>query len=432
MTSITFVNVDVRRAWNGATRAAIVVFGGLLVLQSSAALDPPKVAYFALAVAATAGSAFTVIKAARSGALPGRDLLLASTLLLLFLFASLAIALAHGTLLAQWFRDAATYGLFALAALFALDLGLAGSRGLILTLFVLAGLLSTIGFTLEWMDRRQIMNLALSWIPFPTGALPSALFVTASAFAIRSDRRIPWAILAGLLLASFLLIGTRSRIPFIAVPILLALISDRARWRTFLLPVAAIGLATAVFFWAGAAALSMASSSSADPATRPPVDVGELEERVGAVGDLVRHPTRDASFQERVAQTKAAWDVFLASPVVGTGPGYEIEWTNVSGQQESGYYLDTPVMELAKFGLVGLVLGTVWVVAFARFIGDGLRRARASPEVLALIGYSIILVYSVPLSPPTHDKGTAFGLIFLMALGLQLLRRHDPPAPASA
>jgi O-antigen ligase/polysaccharide polymerase Wzy-like membrane protein len=410
-----------------------MVFGGLLVLQSSDVLDLPKIAYLAVAVAATVGSIYAVIKTGRSGALPNKNLLLASALLLFFLFASLPIALAHGTPLAPWLRDAATYGLFGLAAVFAVDLGYSGSRRLILTLFIIAGLLSTIGFTLEWMDRRNIMSLSLAWIPLPSGGLASALFVTASAFAFRSDRPIPWAILAGLLLASFLLVGTRSRIPFIAVPIVLALISHGTRWRNFLLPLAAIGLATALFFGVGTAALSVASSPGDDHVTGPPpVDVGELGERIGSVGTLVRHPARDPSFQERIAQTRAAWHVFVVSPITGTGPGYEIEWTTFSGQRKSGYYLDTPVMELAKFGLVGLALGIVWVVAFARFIGDGLRRARASPEVLALIGYAIILVYSVPLSPPTHDKGTAFSLIFLIALGLQLTRSHDPPAPVSA
>jgi O-antigen ligase len=304
---------------------------------------------------------------------------------------------------------------------------------MVLTLFVIAGLMSTVGFTLEWMDRRNIMSLSLAWIPFPSGALASALFVTASAFAFRSDRRIPWAILAGLLLASLLLVGTRSRIPFIAVPIVLAVISGGTRWRTYLLPLAATGLATALFFGVGTAALSIASTSGDAPATHPPlVDVGELGKRIGSVGTLVRHPARDPSFQERIAQTRAAWDVFLASPIAGTGPGHKIQWISSTGQQKSGYYLDTPVMELAKFGLVGLALGLAWVVAFARFIGDGLRVARASPEVLALIGYSIILLYSLPLSPPTQNKGTAFSLIFLIALGLQVARGYDPPAPPSA
>jgi hypothetical protein len=416
--------IDLKTVWNGGTRAGIVVFGGLLVLQSSGTLDGPKIVYLALAVAAAIGAAVAVSKAAREGTLLDRTLPVASVLLIVFLAVSLPVALMHGTPPTLWLRDAATYGLFGSAVFLAVDLERSATRKLMLTLFLVAGILATIGFTIEWMDRRDIMRLSLPWIPLPSGALPSALFATASAFALRSDRRLGWAALAGILLASFLLLGTRSRLPFVALPILLAVMSGRARWRDQLPSLLVIGLSTAVFFSAATLALNLASGGESGPTTPPPVNAGELGDRIGSVGDLVRNPAGDPSFQERVAQTKAAWNVFVTNPILGTGPGYEISWTNFIGQQESGYYLDTPMMEVAKFGIVGLALGLVWIAAFALFVRDGYSGARESPEVLALIGFSAILVYSLPLSPPTHDKGTALALTFLIALVLRASRRE--------
>lgn len=406
--------------WNGAVRAAVVVFGGVLVLQSSPTLDPPKVAYLILAVTAALSSAVVVWRAARDGTLVDRRVPFASVLLLVLLAASLPVALAQGTSVSLWLRDAATYGLFGFAAFFAADLERSTSRPWILGLFVTAGLLVTGGFTVEWMDRRDILRLTLPWTPLPSGALPSALFATASAFALRSDRRFAWAILAGVLLASFLLIGTRSRLPLVALPFLLVALSGRRQWRKQLPSVAALAATTVIVFAAAVLALGALSGQREDPVTT--VNAGKLGERIGSIGDLVRNPAGDPSFQERIAQTKAAWNVFISSPIVGTGPGHEISWTNSVGREESGYYLDTPVMELAKFGIVGLAVGLVWIGAFALVIRDGIRRARDSPEVLALIGYSVILVYSLPLSPPTQDKGTALALIFLIALIIRAMR----------
>jgi hypothetical protein len=120
--------------------------------------------------------------------------------------------------------------------------------------------------------------------------------------------------------------------------------------------------------------------------------------------------------QERIAQTKVAFQAFTAHPVLGVGLGERFVWTMPSGTPVVTFNLDTTVSYAAKFGLVGIValagVGWTWV-----------RLASESPRVervvtSASLAFLAVTVCLFPLATPMEDKGFSFGLMFLLSIAL--------------
>jgi len=417
------------RVWNGEVRAAIVIVGGVLVLQTSDALTLPKVLYFVLAAVAVAGGLLAVLRA-RHGLsyVAMRGLLVASLIVMAVLALSLPVALLNGTPFVSWLRDSVSYGLFAVVAFMAFDAAfdprVERSTKWILLLTIAVGALVTVSYTAEWLGRRDTIGLTIERLVLPSGAFASAFFVMTSAYSFRADRhRFLWALAAGLALGLFLLTGTRGRLPFFLLPILLAVLSRNRGLRvigpSLLIHAAAVALIVIVTW--GLPALR----SPADPAGTAPT----WAERTGTVDDLVTRPATDLSFQERVSQTVAAWQVFVRQPIVGTGPGHEIAWTDYAGETRREYNLDSPVVFLSKFGLLGAAAAAGWIFAFFMLVRRMRQHIGSTPEYLALFGFSIVMIYGALFSPPMQDKGFAFALILVLALAL---RRAFGPAGVSA
>jgi O-antigen ligase len=126
----------------------------------------------------------------------------------------------------------------------------------------------------------------------------------------------------------------------------------------------------------------------------------------------------DPSLTERVAQYSAAWQLFLSSPVIGVGPGHSIEWTNVSGISRREFTADTPLVLPAKFGVVGTIVVLLLVIAYLRLAVRRGRREGWNAGQLALLGYGVFAVVSLPLGMPLEDKAFSFGLTALVAFAL--------------
>lgn len=409
----------------GFAALAILIFGGILVLQSSEVLDVPKLVYLAVAVAVVC---FAIVRTATRRDTPAfrsmRELWVASAALIGVLVISLGVALANDITPSAWARDAASYGLFAVVPVMAFVAHRDAPRNGLLGLTVLAGALATLSFALTWLDRRSILTEPIERLVLPSGAFASTFFIVASAYSFRAPRyRLLWAVGAGLTLGAFLVVGSRSRLPFVVVPLLLGVLAGQGFRTSIPSWLVQYGLAIAVVLIVPIGEALAPSGPSVEPET--PTEV--LGRRVGSIDDLVTNPGGDPSMQERVSQTVAAWEVFERQPILGAGPGLGIRWTNYSGETEESIALDTPVIFLAKFGLLGLAVAAIWIVAFARFTRDMLRRIRGSPEWLVLIGEVGVLLYASLFSPPMQDKGMPFALMLVLAL---VLRRAFIPMPA--
>jgi hypothetical protein len=441
-------------SFGGFTRSAIVVFGALVALQSSANLDAVKLAYFAAALLALISSVYHVWQLRRSAlARLARNWLIASAITAVLIAISLPVALVHGTPITAWVRDAAGYGLIAAAPWLALDLASSVPPRAVLAFTVIAGALATSSFTINWIHRRALADLPFDRLVLPSFALATMLFAVAVAHSLASTRaRYLWSGAAAFTVALLLFSGTRTTLAILIIPPVTlaseALANGRKALQRGMLPALlpilfAVAIVVRPQLPVGpnplgtvpSAAPAASPSSAAPPSGEPaitaaaaaptPTGTPSVPYAPTAVPDAVaeRYESitevlagRDPSLRDRLAQTKAAWDVFLASPLVGSGLGVSISWVDTEGHPAQAFTADTPVVILAKFGGLGLVLvGALGWAAF-RSIKDPMPGVGSThPARLSILGFTSGLLALTPFGAQLEDKGTGLAIILLLA-----------------
>ncbi|MEA2653885.1 MAG: hypothetical protein QOI37_1112 [Chloroflexota bacterium] len=449
----------------GVIRLVVIVVGGLVVLQSSPGLGVPKVAYLVVAGVAAA-AALRNVWGLRGTAIfdAMRPWLIVSGLLMLLIAISLPVALAHGTPVAQWLRDASTYGLFAAAPVFALDAAGTGRRKLVLALTVAFASLGALSFGLYWVSLRNLAALPFSQLVLPTASLPTVLFlVSLSAAILDPRRRLAWILIGGVTLALFLVTGTRSALLILAAVPVIVVMAGRPRWRAS--AVGSVGIAAVAAILVLTIQAGFVSASRQLP---PPIDVAAPTDgasvapagtgpstppQTGAspgataeatpspplvtappptnpnanllqrILDFLASPARDGSIRERVTQYGVAWDLFTSSPILGVGLGHPFPWTRLDGSSRVDFTADTPLVLPAKLGIVGVawlaVLAVVWVM-FARRLRTGIPR-------LVMAGWAVVILALAWTGIAVEDKGFSFALMLILALGLMDLERAPAP-----
>jgi hypothetical protein len=153
------------------------------------------------------------------------------------------------------------------------------------------------------------------------------------------------------------------------------------------------------------------SSQSAVPSV-PSV----LGDRLGSIPGVLGNPASDQSIQERIAQYRAAWALFVSRPILGFGPGHSIDWVDSSGLPREGFTADTPLVLPAKFGVVGILVLCGAAAAYALTVRTAMGRDRQSVITLTLVGYGVWTLVSLPLGFPVEDKGASLALMLLLSL----------------
>jgi hypothetical protein len=313
------------------------------------------------------------------------------------------------------------------------------SRKFLVGMLVLAGLLGGLSWAVEWLSRREIVELPIARLVFPGGQLPGMLYLYAMATALTAvRRRAAWVVLAGVILGLFLLTGTRSSLLLLIGPLAMAALAGRARIRSSVRAIAShavvavalilafqLALALPVVLGLGRTTGEPGSSGSAAPSV-PSV----LGDRFGSLPGVFGNPASDASFKERVAQYEAAWALFVSSPIMGVGPGHSIEWADISGYRRTEFTADTPLVMPAKFGLLGVLVFLGAAVAYGSTVRTALRRNRRSGITLTLVGYAVWTIVGLPLGFPIEDKGASLALILVLALAF--IERDAPRSIDSA
>ena len=425
----------------GAIRLAVVVGGGLLVLQSSPDLDAPKLAYLAVAGIAFAGSLRSVtVGPARALARTYLHILISVAVFSVVLAGSFVVSAINGTRTIDWVRDVVGYALFAAVPVLAIDAAATTSKRFLIGFLTVVGLLASLSWAVEWLQRRLIIDLPFDRLLLPAGQVAVALYAFALAAAIkRRDIPLAWAATAGIVLGLFLVTGTRSSIVLLVIPLAIWL-AARPREIGHGTRVVGIHLVAALAIFA---VVQLALEPAPDAPVASPSPGGAVGSPGGGAASPVAVATpspeapsaldrflsiealaNDPSFKERAAQYGAAWDLFLSSPVVGVGPGHPIEWTDVSGLPRDDFFADTPLVFPAKFGLVGIeALGFV-VVSYVRLFVGVVKRGGWTAEALGLCGYGLVTSVGLPLGMPIEDKSFGFALLLLVALALSA--SHDP------
>lgn len=413
----------------GAARPLAVLVGALLALQSSQALDLAKLAFLAVAMVALCGSVLAAWRMRDSSLVAAaRPWLLASVTIWAIVGLSLPVALANGTAAGSWLRDAASYVLVAAAPWLALDLGSSVSPRVATLATTIAGSLATLSFTITWVQRRNMVDLPLDRVVFPSFALATAFLALPVASSIWGRReRFAWAAAAATVVALLLATGTRTVLALTAIPIVLLLDAIRVRGRgivrTALVPIAAPLLVVTLFVTPGVIA-SLGEPPAGPGAGAVPSPTPDDPGRFGTLTEVASGS--DISMRLRWAQTQSAWNVFISSPLVGRGLGVPIPWTDYDGTTVAAFTADTPVTILAKFGLLGIVMwvalgwATVMTLRRLRRLGPAGWVARS-----ALLGLATGLVALSPFGAQLEDKGTGLALILLLGLALSVIRTAE-------
>ncbi len=433
-------------ALDGRVGSTVVIVGGLLTLQSSDNLNLPKITYLLMAAAALLAAIVGLRHWLESPRIQvAGPWLAASSAFAALLVLSFLVSRVHNTSLSSWLRDAAAYALFGAAPVIGLACARSASRRWIVAALSICGALASVSFTVVWVERRNILTLPIDRIVLPTGALGSALLALATAFALAGVwQRRWWAVAAGTVLGLFFISGSRSTLLLLAVPLGAALLARRS-WgqsaRTVALEAmvavalfasADLGVAVSTGSFSinlpqpgGPAATAAAPGASAEPSAPATPATNRFVNRLSDTGSLLTDPGSDQSFQQRWTQTQTAWQAFLASPLVGVGPGYSFVWQRTQSVVVSAYTMDTPLIYLAKFGLLGLIPLALFVAAYARLILATWRRPGSEIEFLALSGFAIVLMLTSVLGSPIEDKGVSFATILLVAFGCRTLVRSE-------
>jgi hypothetical protein len=413
-------------AFDGRVRIAFVIFGGMVALQSSSTLDATKLLYLVGTALCLLGAVAAVWGARRTLEVSLRTPWIGVSAALAVLVAmSFLIARSAGTSSTDWLRDVAAYALFATVPIFAFDAEASTSRKLLVAMLIAAGFLGGLSWAVEWLSRRQILELPISRVVFPSPQLPSMLYTFAMAAALTAGpRRGAWAVLAGVVLGLFLLTGTRSSLLLLVGPLVMAVLMGRARWWTSVRSIALHGVASAAVILIFQLALGLGRmegepGNSGEPGQSAPAGPSTpsvVGDRFGSLPGVIGNLASDPSFKERLAQYEAAWALFVSSPVVGVGPGHPIEWIDVSGYPRTGWTADTPLVMPAKFGLLGILIFLGAGVAYSSTVLLALRRDRRSAITLTLVGFGVWTIVGLPLGFPVEDKGASLALMLLLAL----------------
>lgn len=395
-------------------RLSYLIFGAVLVFQSSSEASAVKAAYlagFAIALCAAAGSLRR--SAPLHPRLPG---LIASCLGLAALVAlTLPVALLNGTSSLDWARDAFAYLLFATAPVFAVDAALRLRRTVVERIFLTAATLATASFVVTWLARRGFGQLELSRLAFASFLFPIAVVAYSVSRALWPGRwRLVWAAAAAAVTLGMLATATRaSLVVIIALSVALAVAPVAPASKL-------VGLAALAASVSALALLALRGGVFADV-----VDVPAAVGRLSTITSASTDPSRDFSLLARQAQTRASLELFRSSPLLGHGLGYPIEWEaprDAFGARfhSTSYLVDSPAGFLAKLGVVGVLAMGAVLVQLARLVVTA--EARASAAGTALIAFGVSAAAWSALQTPFDDKGLALAVLLLLALLLHDLR----------
>ena len=387
-------------------RLAFVVFGGLLTLQSSQSLSLLKFVYLGGVGGAALGALLALQDpATRSARAQMRPLFRISVGLLALIAVSLVQALVRGTSPVGWLRDVSPYILLAAVPLFVVDASAHVSRRWLVRGFGVAGALACLSFSVTWLERHHLAGLPIDRLLFPSAGLAIGFLCYAFAQAQRAPSgRTRWAVAGAVLLALLLVTGTRTNLLVVVAPAAMV-IADRQNPGRIVRFCGRVGIVVLLAVVARVL-LSAVAQTALTGAT----------DRLASVTRVVSDPIASQSLHERMTESRLAWDTFTSAPLDGVGPGHIFVWRDQFGYVHSGFTMDTALLFLTKFGVLGVGL-LLFALHAGREFARGLGVLRLhEPARLALVGYMVFWLVALPLLLPFEDKGFGLALIFLLAL----------------
>jgi hypothetical protein len=330
-----------------------------------------------------------------------------------------ATGLANGASAVDVSRDGVTYVMLALAIPVGLNAGRTFTPRTIQWVIFVACAVSSVSFMVATSNARGVSQIRLSHLLLGSIALASLGVAVAFARAVAQRRDALAWLQPVVLIGPILVSGTRTGIALFA-----AVIGGFANGGARIGRV--IRIAAILVFLAVVLVYTLSSFGSRF------VDSSFLSSRVSSVTSILTSGvTSDKSGSDRQGQYEIASTYFRQSPILGQGFGMISEKGGPRDATSVSFYLDTPLLYLAKFGLVGTALLFAGVISLLRApwrqtrLGPGLRDSRA-----VCLGLAAILLASLPLTAVTEDKGFMVAVGMLAALLVANLRSDEGAALA--
>jgi hypothetical protein len=402
--------------FNSAFRVAFVTYGGLLVLQSSDQLDAQKIVYllgcvlvFSVSVTRTMQYSGKFLNWAVA------DLVKLSVSWVILVLVSFLVSAQNGANIMNWVRDIIPYLLVAAVPFLAIDSAIDAERGgeskILKPLFLLYGGLSSVAFFVEWLVIRGFTSIPFENPIFPTFMFSCVLFSYAVSRALSSGLVSGWwAAVAAVIFIMFVLTGTRTSLVMLAAPIAVlgsqgSLVIKKAP-KYLLLAIIAVGTAVATF--------SFLPSLVG-------IDISSVLRRFTTLAEITSEDSfAGQSLESRASATSVLIEAFRDAPVFGQGPGQFYTYLNYAGEDVTKMLLDSPMSIPAKFGSFGVIIFLYTLMTLYRFqkklstFGESTKIYRDTMIGFISIVSAVTLVYS-----PVEDKGFAFAIAYLLALGMQ-------------
>jgi hypothetical protein len=377
----------VQSSW---ARLGWFVLGGILVFQVSDAVGGPKLAYLGGCALTAIISAARVVRSREPWIQAFDKVPFASGILIVALAVSFAVSSGINDPV-DWIRDAFPYLLLVVAPLIALDAAHDVSLVQVERAIAVLGVLSAIGFTLDWLERRGISALPVGRILLGSGCVAALGFSVCLARVATRTSVWRWGIAAGGIPAIMLTTGTRTVAVFGMA--LGGIVGRRERFKLGISGVVAsivlLGLTLTLLV------PKLVSTIVQDPRF--------LDQRWSAAMQVLSgNGRKDASLVERSESYASAQATWGAHRWTGTGHGYLYP--------SGGFTLDTPLVTLAKFGVLGTGMLTIFFVILVAAVRGSSRRWGWQPIHNALLGFTMIMTAFLPFGTPLEDKGFAFAI----------------------
>ncbi|MEB2526485.1 O-antigen ligase family protein [Kocuria rosea] len=388
-------------------RLLMLCFGVLVMFGSSVFSAPVRSLFTIMLFVGLPLAGHSILQRARSTRINLRGYLIPIFFLFSVPFLSLFAAALYATDLVMWIRDGTTFILIPVSVVYALDAGLSVRSITLQRIFTLVGLVGGLGYLLTWLAFRgqvQIPGgvplLSSSMLVVPVISMCLALYFTSS-----SRRRYMWAAIAAILVLLLVGAGGRSALLYLGATLLVAVaVATRARRGllrlAILLVVAAIVLSGFYRIYASFVGPQFLS--------------GRFDWFTEASWEAI---TDDASGQDRVRAYSIMWNSFLEKPLLGNGFGYN--YPSVSATGIELFTLDSPLVYLAKFGLIG---AAVVLLSLAGIVDATIKQSKHSPHRLRIVLMNASAVAAwvaiLPSGAPTEQKGFGVGLALLVALSI--------------
>ncbi len=405
--AIAFAVLLVSKPW---ARLGWLVLGALAVFQTSEGLSAPKLVYLAgVGLAAVIALVRVVPRLREPWALPLRPSLVGAGILLAWigLVSPVYSVTVRGIDPTMWARDAVTYLLPVAAVVIALDaagsIRLSASR----TFSVLVGGVSAVGFAAAWISSRGYSGE----VSTERSLLASLVAITvplALLFAMglaRKRVRPAWLVGAVGLLCAVLITGTRTGV---VLPLMLIAMVGAARKARITLPRLVAGAAMSAASIGLILPFAAATFSSST----------DVFARLSSISSTLTNGFQsDASGSIRLRAAAIAWERFVQYPLLGQGMGVQFPNPNPALQGVDGYFsLDTPVMFLAKFGLIGVV---VLIIAYGLIVFAAARPPAKhvfTLESTVARGVAFVWLALLPVASVPEDKGFSVAIALLLLL----------------